>query len=123
MIRIETLDGLILSKVCKEVSPLKYENIVKKNKLLDGSYHIQIIGTPIEFIEFIVIANEPQVEKINLIEAIGEPIKLIENDSEFLGLIDSAIAWNRLTVGYKDRERRLYEGNIKLVLTGVGDEE
>ena len=123
MIRIETLDGLILSKVCKEVSPLKYENIFTNNKLLDGSDHIQVIGPPSEFIEFIVIANESQVEKINLIEAIGEPIKLIENDREFLGLIDSAIDWNRLTVGYKDREKRLYEGNIKLVLTGVGDEE
>lgn len=123
MNKIETLDGLVLSKICKEVSPLKYESIVKKNKLLDGSYHIQVIGEPIEFLEFTVIANEPQVEKINLMESLGEPIKLIDLDREFIGLIDSPIDWSRLTLGYRDRPRRLYEGSLKLILINIGDKE
>lgn len=123
MIRIETLEGLILSKVCKEVSPPKYENIVKKNKLLDGSYHIQIIGEPIKYVEFIVIGNQLQIEKIDLMEVIGEPLKLIEHERIFVGLIDNKVDWKRLTVGFVDRNKRLYEGSIKLIITNVGDEE
>jgi hypothetical protein len=123
MIRIETLEGLILSKVCKEVSPPKYESIVKKNKLLDGSYHIQIIGEPIKYIEFIVIGNQLQIEKIDLMEAIGEPLKLIEHERIFIGLIDNKVDWKRLTVGFQDRNKRLYEGSIKLIITDVGDKE
>ena len=68
MIIIESLEGELLSKICKEVSPIKYESIVKKNKLLNGSYHIQTIGEPLKYIEFIVIANQVQVEKIDLME-------------------------------------------------------
>lgn len=122
MIRIETLDGQVLSKICKEVSPIKYESIVKKNKLLDGSYHIQIIGDPTKYVEFNIIANELQVEKINLMETLGNPIVLIDNDREFIGLIDNKIDWNRITIGYIDRNKRLYEANIKIIETNVGDE-
>ncbi|CAK7037868.1 hypothetical protein [Tissierella sp.] len=121
MIRIETLEGLVLSKVCKEVSPPKYESIFKKNKLLDGSYHIQIIGEPIKYIEFNVISNQIQIEKIDLMEAIGEHLRLIEHERIFIGLIDNKVDWKRLTIGYVNREKRLYEGNIKIIVTDVGD--
>jgi hypothetical protein len=119
MIIIESLEGELLSKICKEVSPIKYESIVKKNKLLNGSYHIQTIGEPLKYIEFIVIANQVQVEKIDLMETVGEQIKLIENERTFIGLIDSQIDWRRLTVGYADRKRRLYEANIKIIISEV----
>lgn len=116
MIRIEDLKGEILSKICKEVSPPKYEGIQKKNKLLDGSYHIQIIGEPLKYIEFTVIANQYQIETIDLIETVGELIKLIEHDRIYIGLIDGRIDWTRITQGYKDRSRRLYEGKIKIYI-------
>ncbi len=123
MIKIETLEGEVLSKICKEVSPLKYESIVKTNKLLDGSYHIQTIGEPLKYIEFIVIANQQQIEKINLMETMGEPLKLVEYERILVGLIAGKVDWRRLTAGYIDRTGRLYEGNIKLIITGIGDEE
>ena len=116
MIRIEDLKGEILSKICKEVSPPKYEGIQKKNKLLDGSYHIQIIGEPLKYIEFTVIANQYQIEKIDLIETTGEALKLIEHERTYIGLIDGRIDWTRITQGYKDRSRRLYEGKIKIYI-------
>ena len=41
---------------------------------------------------------------------------------EFIGLIDNNIDWNRITVGYIDRNKRLYEANLKIIETNVGDE-
>jgi len=116
MIRIETLEGEVLSKICKEVSPPKYESIVKKNKLLDGSYHIQTIGEPTKYIEFTVIASQYQIEKIDLMETTGEQLKLIEHERTYIGLIDNPVGWRRLTLGYVNREKRLYEGSIKIII-------
>jgi len=96
------------------VSPPKYESIQKKNKLLDGSYHIQIIGEPLKYIEFTVIANQYQVEKIDLIETVGERLKLIEYNNAYIGLINEPIKWIRITQGYKDKIRRLFEASIRI---------
>lgn len=120
MIRIETLEGEVLSEVCKDVSPPKYESIQKKNKLLDGSYHIQIIGNPLKYIEFIVISNQIQVEKIDLLETCGEKIRLIEHERIYTGFIDGQVDWKRQTIGYTNRVRKLYEGRLKIIIQEEG---
>ncbi len=56
-------------------------------------------------------------------ETMGEPLKLVEYERILVGLIAGKVDWRRLTAGYIDRTRRLYEGNIKLIITGIGDEE
>lgn len=116
MIKLESLNGEPLSYICKELSPVKYETIQKTNKLLDGTYHIQTIGEPLKFIEFTVIAREKQAEKINELESIGELVRLTDIDRVFIGYLGNRVEWKRLTVGYKDRNRRLYEGRVTLII-------
>ena len=123
MIKIENLNEEVLSKMCKEVSLPKFESIQKKNKLLDGTYHIQTIGEPLKYIEFTVIANELQTEKINLMETKGELLKLIDYNRFFIGFINNKVDWKRLTAGYIDREKRLYEGRISIIVKEEGDIE
>ena len=121
MIRVETLDGEELSKICKNVSPCKYESIQLKNKLLDGTYHLQTIGKPLKYKDFILIATESQVEKMNLLETKGESIKLLDNDRFYIGNLSSSINWTRLTIGYRDREKRLYEGKATIIIKEEGN--
>lgn len=116
MIKLERLNKESLSYICKELSPVKYETIQKINKLLDGSYHIQTIGEPLKYLEFTVIARESQAEKINQLESIGEPVKIIDSQRLFIGYLGNKVDWKRLTIGYKDRNRRLYEGRITLII-------
>ena len=96
-------------------------SIQKKNKLLDGTYHIQTIGEPLKYIEFTVVANELQTEKINLMETKGELLKLIDYNRFFIGFINNRVDWKRLTVGYIDREKRLYEGRISIIVKEESD--
>ena len=121
MIKIETLQGELLSMICREVSPIRHESIQIKNKLLDGSFHLQTIGEPIRYIDFVVIANQSQAEQINLIETKGEPIKLTEYDRVFIGTLDKAIEWSRVTTGYENRNKRVYMANATIVVSQEGD--
>ncbi|QGT99497.1 hypothetical protein SYNTR_0904 [Candidatus Syntrophocurvum alkaliphilum] len=120
-IRIENINQERLSEIVKHVSPIQYKSIKIRNQLLDGSYHTQIIGEPLKSINFKVIANQDQVEKINRLETNGENIKLIEYDRTYIGEIGNPISWERLTIGYKERNRRLYEGDCILNIVEEGE--
>ena len=65
MKNLQTTDGILLSKILKEVSPIIYESNRQVNKLLDGSYHVQIIGEPLKRKEAVIISTYNQVEKLN----------------------------------------------------------
>ncbi|WP_350343220.1 hypothetical protein PRVXT_002510 [Proteinivorax tanatarense] len=119
-IRIESMEKVRLSEIVKKVYPPKYRSIKITNQLLDGSYHTQVIGDPQKSISFKVIANQGQVEIIDEIESKAEYIRLIEYDKSFIGEIDGPIMWSRITVGFKDRNRRLFKGDVKL---NILDEE
>ncbi|WP_350342342.1 hypothetical protein PRVXT_001570 [Proteinivorax tanatarense] len=119
-IRIENMENTRLSEIVKEVSPIRYQTVKITNQLLDGSFHTQIIGNPQKSINFKVIANQNQVEMIDVLEAKGEYIKLIEYDRSYVGAIDSAIAWSRITVGFKNRNKRLFRGDVNLKITDEG---
>ncbi|WP_353892899.1 hypothetical protein PRVXH_002286 [Proteinivorax hydrogeniformans] len=119
-IRIESMEKVRLSEIVKKVYPPKYRSIKITNQLLDGSYHTQVIGDPQKSISFKVIANQGQVEIIDEIESKAEYIRLIEYDKSFTGEIDGPIMWSRITVGFKDKNRRLFKGDVKL---NILDEE
>ena len=57
MIRLETITGEVLSKILNKVSPIIYTSNKQVNKLLDGSCHVQIIGSPMKSIEGSIIST------------------------------------------------------------------
>ena len=57
MIRLTTLDGDVLSRMINKVSPIQYSSNKQINKLLDGSYHVQIIGSSLRSIEGTIVAT------------------------------------------------------------------
>ena len=68
MIRLETSTGLVLSKILKEVSPIEYSSNKQVNRLLDGSYHVQIIGNPLRKIQGVIISTFNQADLINSLD-------------------------------------------------------
>ena len=63
MIRLETSAGEILSRILKEVSPIEYSSNRQVNRLLDGSYHVQIVGSALKSMEGTIVSTFNQAEK------------------------------------------------------------
>jgi len=90
MIRLERTNGEVLSRILREVSPIRYESIKKVNKLLDGTYHVQIIGQPLMSIEANIISSHNQAEELNQLIDQGTPLVLIFLDRKYLVYIDES---------------------------------
>lgn len=121
MIRLENLGGEILSIGIRSLSPLKYDSVQVKNRLLDGSYHVQTIGSPQKYFEFEILSNHNQVDKLNLSETIGEELRLIIDDKIYIGYIDEEMDWKRMTMRYKNPVDRWYVSHLKFIVIGEGD--
>lgn len=111
MIRLESLKGEKLSRGIRNLSPIRYESIRIKNKLLDGSYHIQTIGDPLKYITFEILSNHEQVNKINTAEYKGEELKLVVDDKYYIGKIGEKLSWDRMTMRYKKESDRHYKAS------------
>lgn len=120
MITIQRFDGQSLCLGLRNVSPVTYGGITIKNKLLDGSMHIQTIGDPIKYKTFMALANGSHVTMLNLMEARGEPLKLIEDDKYYVGLIDAPIKWDRVSSWYGDKTKERHKGDIKIAIQSEG---
>ena len=116
MIRLETSTGIILSKILKEVSPIEYSSNRQVNRLLDGSYHVQIIGNPLRKIQGVIISTFNQVEMLNSLVDQGTPMVLIFLDKKYLGFIDEGISWKRINFAHGDKDRSLFEGKFMMVI-------
>lgn len=120
MIQLENLEGEILSIGIRSLSPIKYESIQVKNKLLDGSYHIQTIGNPLKYYEFEILSNHKQVDMLNLAETIGEKLKLIVDDKFYIGYIDEEMNWSRMTMRHTKSTDRWYVAKMKFIVDNEG---
>lgn len=116
MIRLETSTGIILSKILREVSPIEYSSNRQVNRLLDGSYHVQIIGNPLRKIQGVIISTFNQADLINSLVDQGTPMVLIFHDKKYLGFIDEGISWKRINFAHGDKDRSLFEGKIMMVI-------
>lgn len=116
MIRLETSAGIALSKILKEVSPMKYLSNKQVNRLLDGSYHVQIIGSPLRKMEGSIISTFNQAEMLNSLGDQGTPLVLFFLDKKYLVFIEEAIEWKRINFAHGDKDRSLFEGSIKIII-------
>jgi hypothetical protein len=120
MARLESMEGEILSKVVREVSPIRYETNKKKNKLLDGTFHVQIIGSALKYIDLIIVSSLRQVEQINLLVDKGSPFVLLHFDKRYTAHIDKELDWKRLNFSSGNVDKSYYETKATLIIKEEG---
>lgn len=116
MIRLETSAGEVLSKILREVSPIQYSSNRQINRLLDGSYHVQIIGSPSRTMEGTIVSTFNQAEKLNSLIDQGSPLLLVFLEKKYLIYIDENIQWKRISFANGDMDRSLFEGKLKILI-------
>ncbi len=114
MVRLESIEGENLSRVLREVSPMKYQSNKQVNKLLDGTYHVQIIGEPMKTIDAVVIASFIQAERLNFQIDQGSPLVLFLYNKKYLIYINEAIDWKKLNYGNGDPSKSFCEGKFSM---------
>ena len=112
MIKLYDLDDYSLSLGIRSLSSLTYDANQLENRLLDGSFHVQTIGEAAQYFEFEILANQNQVDKINLAHSISENLKLIIDSKEYTGII-SKPKWNPVTKRYKNESYRYFVSSIR----------
>ena len=116
MIRLETSSGEVLSRILKEVSPIKCASNKQVNRLLDGTYHVQIIGSPLKSMEGTIISSNNQADKLNTLIDQGTPLVLIFLDKKYLIYIDEPIQWKRINFAHGDKDKSYFEGILLMVI-------
>ena len=116
MIRLETSTGEILSRILKEISPIEYSSNRQVNRLLDGSYHVQIVGSALKSMEGIIVSTFNQAEKLNSLIDLGTPLVLIFLEKKYLVYADDKIAWKRINFAHGNKDKSLFEGKVRMIL-------
>lgn len=120
MILLQNLDSNKLSYGIRNLSPMMYDTIKVKNKLIDGSYHVQIIGSPVKYYTFEILANQIQVDVINLAVSKGELLKLIIDEKYYIGMIDGIDEWTGLVYRQQDKANTIYSAKLRLNISEEG---
>ena len=116
MIKLETTDGVALSRVIREVSPIWYTSNKQVNRLLDGTFHVQVIGKPLKRIEGIIISSHVQTEKINEFIDQGTPLHFRYLDKKYLVYIEEPINWTRINFAHGNKNKSYFEGETLMII-------
>ena len=120
MILLQNLDNEKLSYGIRSLSPMMYDVIKVKNKLIDGSYHVQIIGSPVKYYTFEILANQIQVDVINLAVSKGQLLKLIIEEKYYIGMIEESEEWTLLALNRNDKTKTIYSAKLQLNVSQEG---
>lgn len=92
-------------------------DIIKvRNKLLDGTYHIQSVGKRVNEINIICYVDKIGKEKMDNLYVTDEPIKLVKEGKFYIGLIFEKSKWEVFSKGTKG----LYQTSFKMVVHEEG---
>ena len=116
MIRLETFTGEVLSRILKEISPIEYSSNRQVNRLLDGSYHVQIVGSALKSMEGTIVSTFSQAEKLNSLIDQGTPLVLIFLDKKYLVYAEDKIAWKRINFANGNKDKSFFEGKLRMIL-------
>lgn len=116
MIRLETSTGEALSRILKELSPIAYSSNKQVNRLLDGSYHVQIIGSPLKSMEGTIVSTYSQAEKLNELIDRGTPLFLVFLDKKYIVYIDEPISWKRISFAHGIKNKSFFEGKVQMII-------
>jgi len=86
------------------------------NRLLDGTYHVQIIGSPLKSMEGTIISSHKQADKLNALIDQGTPLVLIFLDKKYLVYVDEAIQWKRINFAHGDKDKSYFEGMVLMII-------
>jgi len=106
-----TADVLITDRITAVIPGL--DTIKVTNRLLDGSYHFQTIGTGVKVVSASLVATEAAKETIDTYESICTPVKVISGTKYYAGVIKEAPSWDRLAPG-------LYRASVSIVVSEEG---
>lgn len=120
MILLQNLDSNKLSYGIRNLSPMMYDTIKVKNKLIDGSYHVQVVGSPVKYYTCEILANQIQVDVINLAVSKGELLKLIIDEKYYIGMIDGIDEWTGLVYRQQDKANTIYSAKLRLNISEEG---
>lgn len=111
---INATDALVSDKVT--MAKPKQETIEVKNRLLDGSWHIQTLGDPAKSFELEFIVCATAQETIDALAADKTPLRLERHGKSYVGIIDGNPDWDQL-IGSTDPARAMYRCRIVLLVT------
>lgn len=117
MDRLEDLFNNELSIAIYDLIPSLNGNRVK-NKLLDGTLHIQTIGKPSKYVSFRCVTDDNSMNTINQMEFCGQEVKVFYDNKYYIGLIDRLSNWQEEIFGEVDT--RLYIANISVIVKEEG---
>lgn len=116
MIKLETTTGTILSKILKEIFPIEYSSNRQVNQLIDGSYHVQIIGSPVKSMKGTFISTFNQAETLNRLVDEGASLLLTLQGKKYLVYIDESIPWRKINSAHGDRDKSFLEGKFTAII-------
>jgi hypothetical protein len=117
MNEILDISNNLITRYISEVL-IYYESTRIENVLLDGSYHVQMIGDPLKIIN--ITCNMSEAAKALIDEAynISKPVQLKWYGKHYIGLIKESPKWSYLLKGKETR--RIYTAIMTIVVTEEG---
>ncbi len=112
---VNATDELISDKVT--LAKPRQETTEVKNRLLDGSWHIQTVGDPAKSFELEFIVYATAQGTIDALAAGKTPLRLERHGKSHIGIIDGNPDWEQI-IGSTDPERARYKCRIALLVTG-----
>ena len=112
---INATSDLISQKVT--LAKPKQDTVEVKNRLLDGSWHVQTIGDPALSYELEFVVPASMQEIVDDLAARKEALRLNRHGKSYVGIIDGNPDWDQL-IGSTDPERARYRCRIVLLVTG-----
>ena len=95
----------------------RLDGIEIPNVLLDGTYHIQTIGTPRVEVDFICYSPYSEMLAINNKKFNGEPFRIEYEGEYYIGKIKDLKGWN---IKIDSEINRIYQTTIILVVSDSG---
>ena len=91
-----------------------YDTLKSVNRLLDGSWHVQTVGTGARQVIVRLICSLAAKNIIDAAESTGAPVKVTADGKHYKGPIREAPNWNKQSVN-------IYETEIVILANEEGD--
>lgn len=110
-----TIGDVLIADHVRDVLPLTSEGNRVENKMLDGSAHVQTVGTPIVVLTMSISVADTVAESIDALAAASTEVKVLWLTRWATGYIREVPQWT--LDGY-----RYYTATIQLLVTDQGDQ-
>ena len=114
---LTTTNDLITREISESLISFRSNKIT--NTLLDGTYHVQSIGTPLKVIDITCVVNENGKSIIDAAHNEDRPIKLNWYGKYYIGIMDATTPkWSYFVKG--PQNKRMYSASFTLIVDQEG---